>query len=133
LDYASAAEVFAAIDALDADVAARLQAIARTQPPAAAFAASADQDRRRRFEERRQLAGRLGVASGGSPMAASAAPGAGLRELREAQQNLVHAHAEGLPALRDRAAVDLLARHLVDVAAQLTIVDLWIEAEEGDA
>jgi hypothetical protein len=45
----------------------------------------------------------------------------------------VHAHAEGLPALRDRAAVDLLARHMVDVAAQLTVIDLWIEAEEGDA
>jgi hypothetical protein len=133
LDYASAAEVLAAIDALDADVAARLQALARAQPAAAAFAASADQDRRRRFQQRRHLAGRLGLAPGGSPAAASAAPGAGLRQLREAQQNLVHAHAEGLPALRDRAAVDLLARHLVDLAAQLTVIDLWIEAEEGDA
>jgi hypothetical protein len=57
----------------------------------------------------------------------------GLRALRDAHQNLVHAHAEGLPALGDRAAVDLLARHMVDVAAQLTVIDLWIEAEEGDA
>lgn len=45
----------------------------------------------------------------------------------------MHAHAEGLPALRDRAAVDLLARHMVDLAGQLTVIDLWIEREEGDA
>jgi hypothetical protein len=129
LDYASAAEVFAAIDALDAEVAARLQAVARAQPAAAAFARSADRDRRRRFDERQRLARRLGAAP--ASVAASAPSVAGLRELRDAQQNLVHAHAEGLPALRDRGAVDVLARHMVDVAAQLTVIDLWIEAEDA--
>ena len=132
MDYASAAEVFAAIDALDAQVAARLQALAAGQPSAAAFAASAGRDRRRRFQERSRLARRLGVTAV-EPVAAAAAAGSGLRALRDAQQDLVHAHAEGLPALRDRAAVDLLARHMVDLAAQLAVIDLWIEAEEGDA
>jgi hypothetical protein len=134
VDYASAAEVFAAIEALDADVAARLEAVARAQPSAAAFASSADQDRRRRFAERQRLAQRLGVSGAGSPAAAPVTPVApdrvALRELRDAQQNLVHAHAEGLPALRDRAGVNVLARHLVDLAAQLTVIDLWIEAED---
>jgi hypothetical protein len=132
LDYASAAEVFAAIEALDADVAARLHAIARVLPSAAAFAASADGDRRRRGQERRRLAARMGVAAA-APPAAGTPPEGGLRALREAQQGLVHAHAEGLPALRDSAAVDVLARHLVDLSAQLTVIDLWLEAEEGDA
>ena len=132
MDYASAAEVFAAIDALDAQVAARLQALAAGQPSAAAFADSAGRDRRRRFQERSRLARRLGVTAV-EPAAAAAAAGSGLRALRDAQQDLVHAHAEGLPALRDRAAVDLLARHMVDLAAQLAVIDLWIEADDGDA
>jgi hypothetical protein len=52
-----------------------------------------------------------------------------LAGLRAAAQDLVHAHAEGLPALRDARAVDLLARHMVDEARHLAVVDLWVEAE----
>jgi hypothetical protein len=29
----------------------------------------------------------------------------------------------------DPAAVDLLARHLIDCARHLTVIDLWIQAE----
>jgi hypothetical protein len=36
-----------------------------------------------------------------------------------------------LPALGDPWAVDVLARHLVSSARQLTVIDLWIEAEEA--
>ena len=57
-------------------------------------------------------------------------PDLSLAALREAQQELVHAHAEGLPALGDAGAVAVLARHLVDASRQLTVIDLWIEAEE---
>jgi hypothetical protein len=133
LDYATAADVLAAIDALDADVAARLDTVARgAGAAAAAFQASAERDRARRRRERAGLAERLRIGPGAAP-APAAVSGTGLRALRDAQQALVHAHAEGLPALRDRASVDLLARHMVDLAAQLTVLDLWIEADEGDA
>ncbi len=133
MDYASAAEVMAAIETLDADVAARLQTIAGAQPAAAAFAASAEEDRRRRRRERARLAERLRVRAPPPGALPSAGSGGGLRGLRDAQQALVHAHAEGLPALHDAPAVDLLARHMADLAAQLTVIDLWIEADEGDA
>jgi len=133
VDYASAVEVFAAMEALDADVAARLRAIAAAQPAAAAFAASSEHDRRRRRHERAGVAERLRVRLDPPAAPPGAVAGGGLRGLRDAQQALVHAPAEGLPALRDSSAVDLLARHMVALAAQLTVIDLWVEAEEGDA
>ena len=132
MDYASPAEVLVAIETLDADVAARLQAIAAAQPAAAAFAASASASRTRRASERARLAARLRVPPP-APAPASAGTAPGLRGLREAQQALVHAHAEGLPALADAEAVDLLARHMVELAGQLTVLDLWIEDEERRA
>ena len=42
----------------------------------------------------------------------------------------VHAHAEGLPALSDAAAVDTLARHMVVDARHLAIIQMWGESEE---
>ncbi len=42
----------------------------------------------------------------------------------------MHAHAEGLPALGDAGAVAVLARHMVDASRHLTVIDLWIEAED---
>ena len=43
------------------------------------------------------------------------------------------ANAEGLPALPDAAAVDLLARHMVEESRHLTVIDLWIADEERRA
>ncbi len=54
-----------------------------------------------------------------------------LAGLRSAQEALVLAHAEGLPALRDAAAVDRLGRALVVASRHLTLVDLWIGSEES--
>jgi hypothetical protein len=128
-DYGSAAEVFAAIERLEAEVDARLAAVERAVPGAAAFAASVRRDRARHRAERARLRARLRAGS-----AEPAGPGpeadATLDALRASQQALVHAHAEGLPALGDRAAVDLLAVHMVDLARQLAVIDLWIELEE---
>jgi hypothetical protein len=132
-DYASADAVFAAIEALEADVAGRLRAVLQARPTAAAFVASAEERRRRHVDERARLRRRLRVAAppAGAARAEAAAPD--LRGLREAQQALVYAHAEGLPALGDSRAVDVLATHMVALAGQLTVIDLWLEAEEGGA
>ena len=54
---------------------------------------------------------------------------ASLDALRSLQQELVHAHAEGLPALDDVRAVQVLAGHMVEAARRLTVIDLWIELE----
>lgn len=130
-DYARAAGVFLAIERLEADVAARLEALARERSSAAAFVASVAADRARRRRERARLARRLRVTM--EAVAQPPASSADLRGLRESQQALVHVHAEGLPALGDALVVDALARHMVALAAQLTVIDLWIEAEEtGD-
>jgi hypothetical protein len=61
--------------------------------------------------------------------AATAPSTVDLAALREAQQALVHAHAEGMPALGDRFAVDVLTHHMVDLSRHLTVIDLWIETE----
>lgn len=128
-EYASAAEVLDTIDRVEADVDGRLAAIARAVAGARAFAGSVGADHARHRAERGKLRRRLRLAAA-APPTPSAAAEVSLAALREAQQRLVHAHAEGLPALRDAAGVDLLARHMVDASRHLTVIDLWIEAEE---
>jgi hypothetical protein len=62
--------------------------------------------------------------------AAATAPPIDVESLRAVAQDLVHAHAEGLPALGDAAAVDTLARHMVVDARHLAILQMWGESEE---
>ena len=123
-DYASEEEVREAIDALAVEVEAHLHAIARAVPRAAAFVTSARADLARHRRER------------GAPPAAPPGPShtrpASLPGLRTALEALVHAHAEGLPALRQRAAVRRLAEHMVDLSRLMAVVDLWIESESAD-
>jgi hypothetical protein len=126
-DYAGPAEVMSAIDALEGDVAGRLSALAAAVPAARTLVASflADQARHRevRADVRRML--HLPVAAPSSPSRGDTS----LEALRTAQEALVYAHAEGLPALGAPAAVDALARNMIDLARHLTVLDLWIEAE----
>jgi hypothetical protein len=131
VDYASAAEVFAAIDTLSAAVAARLGAMADRVPEARAFARSAERDRAQFQAERARLRKRLGVAPAGPAAAARVNDPLSLEALRVDQEALVHAHAEGLPALRDARAVDVLAGHMVELARHLTVIEMWIEVEES--
>lgn len=132
-DYATAAEVFAAIAAREREVDARLAAVGRGLTGTEAFAASVAAVRVRQRREREGLRARLRIAADAAAAVPPLAAPGDLARLRDAQQELVHAHAEGLPALGDRRAVDVLARHLVALAAQLTVMDLWIAAgEAGD-
>lgn len=130
-EYASAAEALEALDRMDEVVAARLEAIAAALPSARPFADSVLSDHARRRGERARLRRRLGLAEAQPATAAAAQPD--LTALRTEQEALVYAHAEGLPALDDAYAVDVMARHMVGLARQLTVVDLWIEAEEQRA
>lgn len=130
-DYTSAAEVLDAIDGREAEVARRLAAIARAVSGVQAFAGSVGVDQARHRAERDRLRRRLKLPASVPPPPVKA--DLSLAALREAQQQLVHAHAEGLPALGDAGAVDLLARHMVDAARHLTVIDLWLEAEETRA
>jgi hypothetical protein len=127
-DYSSAAEVFDAIDGLEAEVAARLRALQRSVPSSRAFVASATADHARHRAARAAFRRRLGLTpaaapSGGAPMAPD------LEGLRAAQEALVYAHAEGLPAVGDPFVVDALAHHMVDLSRHLTVTQLWIETE----
>lgn len=129
-DYASAAEVFAAVDRLEAEVALRLRALAEASPGSKAFATSVLADHERQRRARARLRKRLGL-PGAEEVRAEAAELVSLEALRAAQEALVHAHAEGLPALGDSHAVDVMAAHLVELSRHLAVVDLWLEAE-GD-
>ncbi len=129
-DYASAREVLETIDRLEAEVEARLRAIASGLPSARAFEASVLRDRARQQAVRRDLRRRLGLPDP-SPSAPVGGAGDSLSGLREAQQRLVHAHAEGLAALGSPFAVARLVEALVDLSRQLTVIDLWLEAEES--
>jgi outer membrane murein-binding lipoprotein Lpp len=130
-DYTSAAQVFASVERLEAEVDARLRAIEAALPGAVAFAASVRKDRARHRSERARLRRLLGLPSAAAEIPAPAEVAASLEVLRVSQEALVHAHAEGLPALGDRRAVDRLGAHLVDLARQLAVIELWIEQEEG--
>ena len=127
-EYASASEVLDTIDRREVEVAGRLAAIARAIAGAQAFADSVASDQAGHRADREKLRHRLKLPTSSAP--APPPPDLSLAALREAQQELVHAHAEGLPALGDAGAVAVLARHLVDASRQLTVIDLWIEAEE---
>jgi hypothetical protein len=125
------------IDRREVEVAGRLAAIARAITGAQAFAGSVASDQARHRGDRDKLRRRLKLPASSVPAPAAdpaanpaAKPELSLAALREAQQQLVHAHAEGLPALGDAGAVAVLARHMVDASRQLTVIDLWIEAEE---
>ncbi|PYQ38166.1 MAG: hypothetical protein DMF77_24775, partial [Acidobacteria bacterium] len=107
-DYASAAEVLSEIDRLEAELDQRLSRLAATFSAAAAFAGSVCADHERHRRTRAALRGRLRVRET-TPLPVPAG-GASVDALRRIAQDLVYAHAEGLPALRDAQAVDTLAR-----------------------
>ena len=127
-DYAGPEQVFEAIDRLEADVAARLDAIARALPSAQAFAGSVQVEQRRQRAERGNLRRRLGLSE---VQRRDAAPSTdtSLEGLRAGQEALVYAHAEGLPALGDPFCVDVLAHQMVQNSRILTVIQLWIESE----
>jgi hypothetical protein len=125
-DYTSAVEVLDEIDRLEADLDRRLARVAA----AGAFAASVHADHERHRQERAALRRRLHLPPS-RPAAAPAPPTPiDVESLRTVAQDLVHAHAEGLPALGDAAAVDTLARHMVADARHLAVIQMWGEAEE---
>lgn len=127
-DYGSAREVFDAIDGLESDVAARLRGLRVALAAAGPFAASVLADHARHQAARARFRRRLGLpASSGATPSAPAEPD--LEGLRAAQEALVYAHAEGLPAIADPFVVGALARHMVDLSRHLTVTQLWIETQ----
>ena len=128
-DYASAGEALAAIDALEAEVVERLRSLEESVSSARAFAASLKRDLEEHRRERDGLRSRLGLGPPATPKA-NVDDALDLEALRSAQEKLTYAHAEALPALAAAAAVHVLARHMVDLSRHLTLVGLWIEAEE---
>jgi hypothetical protein len=129
-EYSSAADVLSEVERLATDVKGRLQAIAKRLPSAGAFVSSAWADHARHREDRDRLRRRLGLPPA-EPALVPESADRSLEGLRSAQQALVFAHAEGLPALRESAAVATMARNMVDLARHLTIIDLWIELESS--
>lgn len=129
-DYASPSEVFLAIDALEAEVGQRLRALSEAMPAARALARSVLRDHERQRAERETLRARLGLPPG-APARAQASDLLSLAALRRSQEALVHAHAEGLPAIGDAIAVDRLAHHMIELSRHLAVIDLWIDAEES--
>jgi hypothetical protein len=121
----------AALDAMDArslTVEASLEALRLDSAPLRKGATSILADLRRCRQNRlavRRLLGLLPVAP--SP---SAPKSTSLRDLRAAEQDLVFAHAEGIPVLGNPRAVSLLVPDLLDVARHLALVDLWLEEED---
>lgn len=129
-DYASPREVFTAVDAFEAEVESRLRALAGAAPLARPLALSFLRDHERHRKERGALQNRLGLAA--APLRPARVADVSLDGLRKAQDALVFAHAEGLNALGDSRAVDVLARHMVDHSRHLTLIDLWIEQEQAN-
>jgi len=131
-EYGSGPGVFAAIEALSQALEARVLALAGAFPPSSAWVASLRADLARHRRERVTLAAARRWPPTRPPDAAAAGDPRSLARLREALNELMLAHAEGLPALGDSDLVQHLAEHMVDLSRHLTIVDLWIEAEGFD-
>jgi hypothetical protein len=125
-DYTSAVEVLDEIDRLEADLDRRLARVAA----AGAFAASVHEDHERLRRERSALRRRLRLSASREVVVPATPPPIDVESLRAVAQDLVHAHAEGLPALGDAAAVDTLARHMVVDARHLAVLQMWGESEE---
>jgi hypothetical protein len=127
-EYASAAEVMDAVDRLEAEVGLRWRALGEGSPGARALATSALADHEGQRRARAKLRHRLRL-----PPSQTAEVEAqdleSLEALRSAQQELVHAHAEGLVALGDPHVVHVMAGHMVELSRHLAVIDLWIEAE----
>lgn len=127
-DYASAADALAAIDTLEADVAARLRLIAAGLAQARTLVASFLADHARHRAARARVRRRLRLAPP-PPLSEAISDDASLDGLRAQQEALVYAHAEAMPALGDAQAVDAFSKDMIDLARQLTVIDLWLEAE----
>jgi hypothetical protein len=128
-EFASAGEAFAALDALGAQVVERLRRIEKSVPSARTFAVSLERDLEEHRRERDALRLRLGLGPADTFRENVDDP-LDLEALRAAQEKLTYAHAEALLTLGDAAAVRALARHMVDLSRHLTLLGLWIEAEE---
>jgi hypothetical protein len=119
----------AALDAMEArseTVEAALQDLAHNSRPFGRGAASFLADLRRHRQDRARVRKLLGLLP---PHVETPPPKtATLTDLRAAQQELVFAHAEGIPALGSPAAASVIVLDLVDVARHLAVIDSWIEA-----
>jgi hypothetical protein len=120
----SAQELFHQLHRLSAEVVDRLAAVGRAQADARPLAESLTRDLQRHAAERRELGRKRGLVS--HVATAAGTIDSSLAGLRAAQEALMLAHADGLPALRAGRDVKLLAGHMADVARHLTITDLWI-------
>jgi hypothetical protein len=129
-DYTSAGEVLAEIDRLESDLDARLGGVAATFPAAAAFAASVRADHERHRRARATLRRRLRLTDAAPLSGPGPAGRATVDALRALTQDLVYVYAEGLPAIKDAQAVDILARHMVDDARHLAVLQMWMETEQ---
>ncbi len=132
-DYASAAAALRAVEELAAEVVARLQSLAARVAAARAFAESLLRDQARHRIERDRVRSLLGI---GAETAESVAPpgdALDLEALKDAQQKHTYALAESLPVPGRAPAVRTIAHQMVDCSRHLTLVGLWIEAEERRA
>jgi hypothetical protein len=132
-DYASAAEALRAVEDLAAEVAARLSALASRFTAARAFAESLLRDQARHRTERDRVRSLLRLEAPPPRAGAAPADALDLEALKSAQQKLTYALAESLPVLGRAPVVRTLARQMVDCSRHLTLVGLWIEAEERRA
>jgi hypothetical protein len=132
-DYASAEAALSAVEALASEVTLRLRGLAAMAGAARAFAQSLLLDHERHRRERDGVRRDLGLGAAPAPPAAATEGGGDLETLKDAQSKLTYALAEALPALGRPDAVRTLARQMVDASRHLTLVGLWIEAEERRA
>lgn len=132
-DYASAEAALQAVEGLAAEVVARLQSLAAGVAAARAFAGSLMRDQTRHRNERDRVRNLLGMAAVPAPRVAPPEDALDLEALKGALEKLTYALAESLPVLGRAPAVRTIASQVVDSSRHLTLVSLWIEAEERRA
>ena len=128
-DYASRREALDDLDRLAALCGMQLGMLRSARASAELLTTRFLTDLKRYQANRDDVRRRFGLPAGLDPASQWAEVEGGLKELRQALDDLMIAYAESLPVFGDATVVSRFAIDMVDVSRLRTVIDLWVEAE----
>jgi hypothetical protein len=128
-DYVSRREALDDLDRLAALCGMQLGRVRSARASAELLTTRFLADLKRYQSNRDAVRRRFGLPAGLDPASQMAEVEGGLKELRQALDDLMIAYAESLPVFGDAQVVSRLAIDMVDVSRLRTVIDLWVEAE----
>lgn len=128
-DYVSRREALDDLDRLAALCGMRLGRLRFARASAELLTTRFLADLKRYQANRDDVRRRFALPAGLDPASQLGEVEGGLKELRQALDDLMIAYAESLPVFGDAQVVSRFAIDMVDVSRLRTVIDLWVEAE----